>query len=215
MKTRLPLIISCLALFFAVGGVGYARKVVHLIDGHQIKKASIPGNRLQNNAVTGKQINETTLGAVPRAALATTAASATNAQHATAADTAAHLTPPGEFHPLTLVSANGWTDASAPGAGHVTAHPVGYYVDREGFVHLEGAVENASASAHGLTGEIAQLPAGVRPGGTAAQNDLIFAAAFRGNSLGVIDITGPGVLSDDTGDTRFISLEGIEYRARG
>jgi hypothetical protein len=215
MKTRLPLIISCAALFFALGGIGYARKVVHLIDGHQIKKDSIPGNRLKDNAVTGRQINESTLATVPRAVLAASAASATTAKNASSADTAARLTPAGEFHPLTLDTANGWTDASAAGPGHVTAHPAGYYEDREGFVHLEGAVENASSHSNGLAGEIAQLPLGARPGGTPAQNDLIFAAAFRGNTLGVIDITGTGLLSDDTGDTRFISLEGIEYRARG
>ncbi len=42
-----------------------------LINGKSIAVHSIPGNRLKLNAVTGKQVKESTLGAVPRATNAT------------------------------------------------------------------------------------------------------------------------------------------------
>jgi hypothetical protein len=44
------LLISLLALFFALGGVGYAKRVVHLIDGSTIKKGSIQVDRLSAGA---------------------------------------------------------------------------------------------------------------------------------------------------------------------
>jgi hypothetical protein len=44
------LFISLLALFFALGGVGYAKRVVHLIDGSTIKKGSIQVDRLSARA---------------------------------------------------------------------------------------------------------------------------------------------------------------------
>jgi hypothetical protein len=39
-----------LALFFAVGGVGYAKKIVHLLDGSTIKKGTIQADRLTSTA---------------------------------------------------------------------------------------------------------------------------------------------------------------------
>ncbi len=42
--------VALLALFFALGGPGYARQVIHLLDGHQIKKGSIEADRLSKKA---------------------------------------------------------------------------------------------------------------------------------------------------------------------
>jgi trimeric autotransporter adhesin len=44
------MVIALLALFFSVGGLGYARQVVRLINGHQIKKGTIDANRLSRAA---------------------------------------------------------------------------------------------------------------------------------------------------------------------
>ena len=44
------MVVSLISLFFALGGVGYAKKVVHLIDGSTIKKGSIPLDRLSSSA---------------------------------------------------------------------------------------------------------------------------------------------------------------------
>lgn len=83
-------VLSCLALFVALGGIGYAKTVVKLIDGSKIKKASIPGDRLKNDTVTGKQVKERTLGIVPRSAFASSAGSATTANTAGSANTASN-----------------------------------------------------------------------------------------------------------------------------
>jgi hypothetical protein len=77
---RLPspaLIVASIALVLAAtGGVTYAASK---INGNKIKRHSIAGNRLKNNTVKGKQINESSLGVVPKA---------TNAKRATTANTA-------------------------------------------------------------------------------------------------------------------------------
>ncbi len=61
------LVIGLIALLVALGGVAIA---AHKLSGSTIKKGSEPGNRLKNDSVTGKQINESTLSlpttAVPR-----------------------------------------------------------------------------------------------------------------------------------------------------
>jgi hypothetical protein len=44
------MVTGCLALFLAVGGVGYAKKAVKLFSGSQIKKGSIQVNRLSPGA---------------------------------------------------------------------------------------------------------------------------------------------------------------------
>jgi len=88
------MVIALVALFAALGGTGYAAA---MINGRDIQKRSIPGNRVVNDGLTGKQVNESKLGTVPlaqqaltaqTAASATTAAQATNADHARSADSA-------------------------------------------------------------------------------------------------------------------------------
>jgi hypothetical protein len=44
------MVVSLIALFFALGGVGYAKKVVHLINGSTITKGSIQVDRLSSRA---------------------------------------------------------------------------------------------------------------------------------------------------------------------
>jgi hypothetical protein len=101
---------------FAVGlsapaGADAVRALAHKIDGASIKKDSM----------TGKQIDESTLGHVP---------------YATKAGTAAKL-PPLEWHHLTLE--HGWTAV----LGDRTPK---YAVDAEGIVHLQGAICCGSTS---------------------------------------------------------------------
>ena len=67
------LVISIIALFVALGGTVYA---AGKINGKAIKVKSLPGNRLKDDAVTGAQVKESTLGKVP------------NATHADSADNA-------------------------------------------------------------------------------------------------------------------------------
>jgi hypothetical protein len=73
-------VIATLALVVALGGTAYATTK---ISGSQIKKHSIPGNRMKNNTLTGTQIRESKLGKVPNAKHADSATKATNATNAT------------------------------------------------------------------------------------------------------------------------------------
>jgi hypothetical protein len=94
MKARLPLLLSVLALFAALGGTVYA---AGRINGRTIRVKSLPGNRLKPHSVpadrlkpgalsnrplgplTGEEIDERSLGQVPSAAYAEAAGSAQSA----------------------------------------------------------------------------------------------------------------------------------------
>jgi hypothetical protein len=66
MKRPSPaLVISVLALFVALGGTGYAALS---INGKDIRNGSVAGSKLKKNTLTGRQIKESRLGRVPRAA---------------------------------------------------------------------------------------------------------------------------------------------------
>ena len=73
-------VMSTLAVFLALGGAAYA---VAKIDGGDLEKHSVKGNKLVNNTIKGKQVNESKLGKVPSAVHADTADTATNATNAT------------------------------------------------------------------------------------------------------------------------------------
>jgi hypothetical protein len=84
----LPLILSLIALFVALGGPSYA---ADLISGKRIKNHSISGKKLKTNSIGGKAVKESALGkvrAATRADSAATAATATAADTATRAATA-------------------------------------------------------------------------------------------------------------------------------
>jgi hypothetical protein len=89
------MVFSIAALVLALCGsalAGAPAKLSKLIDGTQIKPRSQPANRIVKNGLTGKQINETSLGIVPKATHATTATSATNAATADTAQQASNAT---------------------------------------------------------------------------------------------------------------------------
>jgi hypothetical protein len=86
--------VGYLALLVALGGSAYAAGHNHQINGHKIRKGSLPGNRVKAgtlpgnrvkaDTLTGKQVNESSLGEVPRAATAASATTATTAEEAKA-----------------------------------------------------------------------------------------------------------------------------------
>jgi hypothetical protein len=82
-------VLSLIALFVALGGTVYAAGAV---NGKLIRKGSIPGNRLRADGVTGAQVNEASLGAVPRAQSADQANEAARAKEANKAKQANEAT---------------------------------------------------------------------------------------------------------------------------
>lgn len=59
-----PMAVALLALLVALTGTSYAAVK---INGKDISKGSIPGNRLKDDGVSGRQVDEAALGSVPRA----------------------------------------------------------------------------------------------------------------------------------------------------
>jgi hypothetical protein len=91
-------VVAVIALFLALGGSVYA---AGKLNGKTIKRNSVPGNRLKADSVTGRQINEGTLSAVPNATNAANAVNATNAMSAASAQPVAfaHVSEDGTLDP--------------------------------------------------------------------------------------------------------------------
>jgi hypothetical protein len=94
MRIRRPsasLVISCLALFVALGGAAYAGTQLkknsvgtsqikkNAVTTAKLKKKAVTTAKIKPGAITGNLVNEATLGTVPSATTATSATSATTA----------------------------------------------------------------------------------------------------------------------------------------
>jgi hypothetical protein len=91
-------IVSCMALFVALGGAAYAAGKLgknsvgtkqiknQAVTAAKIKNGTITGAQVANGSLTGTQINLSTLGAVPNATKATTATNASTAENAQTLD---------------------------------------------------------------------------------------------------------------------------------
>jgi hypothetical protein len=137
------LVISCIALFVALGGVGYAA-ATGSINGREIKNNSVASRDLKNNSVvskdvrvsglngtdiranalTGADIEESLLGKVPSASLADFAGAAASAGNANtvggkSVTTFSRGLPENTITPVVLASARGFTLlAACDGSGH-------------------------------------------------------------------------------------------------
>jgi hypothetical protein len=113
------LVVASFALVVAMSGTAFA--VVATQSGDAlIAKRTLSGNRLRLNTVTGAEINESKLGTVPKANLAS------------------HL-PALVWHNFALV--NDWVNYNG------TTRPPAWALDAQGIVHFRGAIEeNASTS---------------------------------------------------------------------
>jgi hypothetical protein len=195
-------------------------KSKHIVDG-QVRTADV-ANDGSGHELTGTDINEGSLGEVPSATQADSAASAGDAntldtldssafartgseawQGATLNDGSFGINPPGSYcHWLNF------------GSGHTTA---AYFRDSAGVVHLKGLVKAADGStgACGSTGRddrIYTLSAGYLP----AERQLFPVVA--NNKPGRVDVLSTGRVQIEQGfptfaDAKvFVSLDGISFR---
>jgi hypothetical protein len=83
---RLPspaMVVACIALTVALGGVSYAATLPrNSVGTAQLKRGAVTAVKVRRNTLTGTQINEARLGRVPSAARATTAGAADSADAA-------------------------------------------------------------------------------------------------------------------------------------
>ena len=72
-------VVATLALFLALGGVGYAASQLpkNSVGTKQLKKSAVTGAKVKKQTLTGKNINLAKLGTVPSATSATTASALT------------------------------------------------------------------------------------------------------------------------------------------
>src|SRR5262249_27228508 len=77
-------VVATLALFVALGGASYAaiKLPKNSVGTKQLKKEAVTGAKVKKGTLTGTQISASTLGTVPSATHADSAAIATNAANA-------------------------------------------------------------------------------------------------------------------------------------
>ena len=213
-KLRRPspaLVIACIALFVAMGGVSYGF-ATGSIDSREIRNGAVTTKDLRNNEVRGRDIRNSTIGGrdvafntltgsdikesalrqVPSAAFAGSAGNAGNA------------------NTLGGVSGSGFVRKEAPAfaaiplASGVSTAPgqatPAYDVDGNGYVHLQGTYTGSASPDF-------TLPAGSRPAATsrfAVRQGVVTAVL-------TIEPTGEGTVAG-AGDA---SLDGVTFAAGG
>jgi hypothetical protein len=127
LSTITAFVVLCGATAFAAGqlaknSVGTKQLKKNAVTAAKIKKNAITTAKIKGDAVTGAKVNESTLGTVPSATVASS------------------LTPHEAVHivgnPGEPAFENG--AQNIPVSGEVPLIPVGFYKDHEGIVHLQG-----------------------------------------------------------------------------
>jgi hypothetical protein len=205
-------VVSCMALFFALGGfavaatrlaknsVGTKQIKNNSITAAKIKDGAITGTKIQTDSLTGIQINASTLGTVPRAQVANSIAA------------------PETWHEVGKPGAPGflgeWENGALP-----QLESVAFYRDLQGVVHLRGLAINMGDT---QSEPIFRLPAGYRP---ANGKELRFAVTCYCNTNSGPSFTGPlaifgtgtAIYGGGEGDViapgNDVSLDGVTFRA--
>jgi hypothetical protein len=191
---------ATLALFIAMGGasvaalklpknsVGPKQLKKNSVTGPKIKAQTIAAAKIKDGTLTGTQINVSSLGTVP---------AAQTANSLVAAEAWHEVGEPGEpgFQ-------NGWENAQTKAPPNPV--PAGFYIDREGVVHLRGIVAGGPEDT-----VVFQLPAGYRPTGGSLVAPSNAVVRIYGSNSQVPGLDGAVVI----GDGKLASLDGITFRA--
>jgi hypothetical protein len=140
------LVIACLALFVALGGVGYAAATIgsaaivdNSIKSKDVRNENLRGKDVRANTLKGADVDESSLGKVPSAAnadSAATAAHATNADNATNAAHATNADTVGGIGPDALTIGRSDLGSCEPGAAYTDCAAVSLPMPRAGRVLL-------------------------------------------------------------------------------
>ena len=120
------MVVACLALMMALGGTSYAaiRLPANSVGTKQLKKGAVTAVKVKSNTLTGKHINESTLGEVPSAGSAPV--SRLDYQSAVVALPAMTATLATVNCPTGLSATGGGARVSDPSSGYIIdTHPVG------------------------------------------------------------------------------------------
>lgn len=197
-------VMSSIAVFIVLGGAAFAAVKLpkNSVGTKQIKKNAVIGSKVKDGSLTGADINASTLGTVP---------SATNAGHASSADTATNASKLAGKDPSAFASAevepfhevgaagqpafeNGWNNESP--SGETTA---AFYKDPFGIVHLKGIVTGGASSTVIFT-----LPEGYR---------LTKSGCFATIRERYVCIYNDGAVRQAFGTAGSVALDGMTFRA--
>jgi hypothetical protein len=138
------LVIACLALFVALGGVGYAAATIgsaaiidNSLKSKDVRNNDLRGKDVRGNTLKGADIDESSLGKVPSAASADSAGSAahaTNADNATNATNAQNADAVGGIGAGALTIGRSVLDGCEPGAAFQSCASVVLPMPRPGRV---------------------------------------------------------------------------------
>ena len=155
------LVIACLALFVALGGVGYAAATIgsaaiidNSIKSKDVRNNDLRGKDVRTNTLKGADVDESSLGKVPSAAnadSAATAAHATNADSATNASQAANADTVGGVGPDALTIGRSALGSCEPGAAFTNCTSVVLSMPRPGRVLLNAGGQWHSDDAAGTS----------------------------------------------------------------
>ena len=158
------LVIACLALFVALGGVGYAAATIgsaaivdNSVRSKDVRNNDLRGKDVRTNTLKGADVDESSLGQVPSAAAAdsaATAAHATNADNATNATTAqnaANADSVGGIGPDALTIGRSALGSCEPGAAFTNCTTVNLSMPRPGRVLLNAGGQWHSDNAAGTS----------------------------------------------------------------
>ena len=159
------MVIACLALFVALGGVGYAAATIgsaaiidNSIKSKDVRNNDLRGKDVRTNTLKGADVDESSLGKVPSAAnsdAAGTAAHATNADSATTAANAGNADTVGGIGPDALTIGRSALGSCEPGTAFTNCATVVLPMPRAGRVLLTAggqwnSDEPAGTSVRGL-----------------------------------------------------------------
>jgi hypothetical protein len=158
------LVIACLALFVALGGVGYAAATIgssaivdNSIRSKDVRNNDLRGKDVRANTLKGADVNESSLGKVPSAANADSAATAAhasnadNATNATNASQAANADTVGGIGPDALTIGRSALGSCEPGAAFTNCTSVVLSMPRPGRVLLNAGGQWHSDDAAGTS----------------------------------------------------------------
>jgi hypothetical protein len=155
------LVIACLALFVALGGVGYAAATIgsaaivdNSIKSKDVRNNDLRGKDVRGNTLKGADVDESSLGKVPSAAnadAAATAANASNADNAANAANAANADTVGGIGPDALTIGRSALGSCEPGAAFTNCTSVVLSMPRPGRVLLNAGGQWHSDDAAGTS----------------------------------------------------------------
>jgi hypothetical protein len=220
------LVIACLALFVALGGVGYAAATIgsaavvdNSLRSKDVRNNDLRGKDVRANTLKGGDVDESSLGKVPSAASADSAAHAVNADNATTAANAANADTVGGVGPGALTIGRSALGSCEPGGGYTNCASAVLPMPRAGRVLITAggqwhSDDAAGTSVRGLCRiniDGAAFTSPAEEGSLSQQTDANQEQAMSGitivtGELPAGDHTFTVACSDDVGDMDFTDV---------